>query len=104
MVYKFFDKKDGDIQLTDTGAGIRKSGNRKLGNELHKPIIRKFNKRKIYTSYRGSIWGADLVDMQLIEKCNRRTIKLKPADVDPHILNMVLSVRTTLKNDQKKSF
>ena len=41
-----------------------------LGNELHKPIIRKFKKRKVYSSFEDNIWGADVDDMQLISKCN----------------------------------
>ena len=36
-----------------------------LEEELHKPIIRKFEKRKVYSS---NIWGADKADMQLISK------------------------------------
>ena len=45
--------------------------NIKLVNELHKPIIRKFNKRKVYSSFRDNIWGADLGDMQLLTKFNK---------------------------------
>ena len=39
--------------------------NHKLAEELHKPIIRKLGKRKVYASFKDNIWGADLVDMQL---------------------------------------
>ena len=39
MVYKFFDKKS-------KGGGIANEPNYQLANELHKPIIRKFLKRK----------------------------------------------------------
>ena len=39
MVYKFFDKKS-------KGSGIVNEPNYQLANELHKPIIRKFKKRK----------------------------------------------------------
>ena len=41
MVYKFFDKKS-------KGAGIL---NQQLANERHKPIIRKFKKRKVYSIF-----------------------------------------------------
>ena len=58
MVYKFFDKKSA-------------SGNLKLANGLHKPITRKFNKRKVYSSYRNNIWGANLADMQLLSRHNK---------------------------------
>ena len=42
MVYKFFDKKS-------TGSGVNRPSefNKQLAKELHKPIIRKFKKRKV---------------------------------------------------------
>ena len=46
--------------------------NKKLADELHKPMIRKFNKRKVHSSFIDNIWGADLADMQLISKFNQR--------------------------------
>ena len=39
--------------------------------ELHKPIIRKFNERKVHSLFIDNIWGADLSDMQLISKFNK---------------------------------
>ena len=42
-----------------------------MANELHKPIIKKFKKRKIYLSFRDSIWGVDLADMQPLSKYNK---------------------------------
>ena len=42
----------------------------KLATELYKPIIRKFNKRKVYSSFKDNVWGADLADMQLLSKFN----------------------------------
>ena len=41
-----------------------------LANELHKPIIRKFEKRKVYF-FKDNIWGVDLADLQLISKYNK---------------------------------
>ena len=38
---------------------------------LHKPIIRKFEKRKVHAAFKDNIWGADLADMQLLNKCNK---------------------------------
>ena len=66
MVYKFFDKKS-------TGSGIKNDikENQQLANELHKPIIRKLKKRKVYSSFKDNIWGVDLADMQLISKYNK---------------------------------
>ena len=39
--------------------------------ELHKPVLSKFEKRKVNLSFIGNIWGADLADMQLISKFNK---------------------------------
>ena len=42
-----------------------------LANELHKPITRKFEKRRVYLTFKDNIWGADLADMQLLSKYNK---------------------------------
>ena len=42
MVYKFFDKRS-------KGSGITNESNYQLVNELHKPIIKKYKKRKVYS-------------------------------------------------------
>ena len=42
-----------------------------LAKELHKSVIRKFKKRKVYSGFRDNIWGADLADMQLISEFNK---------------------------------
>ena len=66
MAYKIFDKKS-------KGAGIKNEikKNQQLANELHKPIIRKFKKTKMYSSFKDNIWGVDLADIQLISKYNK---------------------------------
>ena len=64
MVYKFFDKKS-------SGSGIINEANYQLADELHKPIIRKFKKRKVYSSFRDNIWGVDLADMQSLSRYNK---------------------------------
>ena len=69
MVYKFFDKKSASLNKS-SGSGIANEPNYQLANELHKPIIRKFKKRKVYSSFRDNIWGADLADMQSLSKYN----------------------------------
>ena len=45
--------------------------NEQLVEELHKPIIRKFKRRKVYSAFKYNIWAADLADMQLISKFNK---------------------------------
>ena len=64
MVYKLFDKRS-------KGSGIANEPNYQLANELHKPIIRKFKKRKVYSSFRDNIWGLDLADIQSLSKYNK---------------------------------
>ena len=62
MVYTFFDKKS-------TGSGIGSSSI--LADELHKPIINKFNKRKVYSQFKDNIWGVHLADMQSLSRKNK---------------------------------
>ena len=64
MVCNSFDKKS-------KGTGIKSMPDQQLANELHKPIIRKFRKRKVYSSFKDNIWGVDLADMQLMSKSNK---------------------------------
>ena len=45
MLYKIFDEK--------TGSGI--SVNEQLAEELHKPIIKKLERRKVYTRFKDNI-------------------------------------------------
>ena len=45
--------------------------NKRLAEKLHKPIIRKFEKREVHAPFIDNIWGADLSDMQSISKFNK---------------------------------
>ena len=45
--------------------------NKELLEELHKLIIRKFNKRKVQSPFIDNIWGDDLADMELLSKFNK---------------------------------
>ena len=71
MVYKFFDKKS-------MGSGIKKDTTKStarssliLADELHKPVIKNFNKRKVYSQFKDNIWGVDLADMQSLSRKNK---------------------------------
>ena len=64
MVYKLFHKKS-------AGAAITYVLNQQLENELHKPIIRKLEKRKVYSPFKDNIWGVGLADMESISKYNK---------------------------------
>ena len=74
MVYKLFDKKS-------SGSGITSEPNYQLADELHKPIIRKLRKRKVYSSFRDNIWGVHLADMQSLSIYNK-TIKYLLCAID----------------------
>ena len=58
MVYNFFDKKS-----KVSGVNIEVKHNEQLAKEIHKPIIKNFKNRTVYTGFRDNIWGADLADM-----------------------------------------
>ena len=77
MVYKFFDSKVASPDKKSSGSGAKHVNtkltlqNHQLAEELHKPIIRKFEKRKVHAAFKDNIWGADLADMQLLSKYNK---------------------------------
>ena len=68
MVYKCFDERT-------KGSGLKYdkklNENKQLANELHKPIIKNFKRRKEYFSFKANIWGVELADMSLISKFNK---------------------------------
>ena len=66
MVYKFFDKRSttGPSSLERTGSGFKKLKNTArnssiLADERHKPIIRKLDKRKVYSQFKDNMWGVE---------------------------------------------
>ena len=70
MVYKFFDKKSmgsGIARDTIKSSSLERSSS-KLADELHKPFIKNFNKRKVYSQFKDNIRGVDLADMQSLSK------------------------------------
>ena len=70
MVYKIFDSKVAPVdKKTMSGKGM--GNNKILAEEMHKPVIKKFNKRKVSSQFRDNIWGVDLADMQSISKKNK---------------------------------
>ena len=79
MVYKSFDKKSTAEPSSLERMGSRfkklknttKSSSSILADELHKPIINKFNKRKVYSQFKDNIRGVDLADMQSLSKQNK---------------------------------
>ena len=51
--------------------GCRKKKVSALAEELHKPVRRKFNKRRVLVSGINKIWAADLADMKAFSKYNQ---------------------------------
>ena len=85
MVYKFFNSKvapldkkamsgKGNAKHTAKPSSLernsfeRTENNKILAVELHKPVTKKFNKRKVYSQFRDNIWGVDLADIQSLSK------------------------------------
>ena len=56
MVYKFFDKK--------TRSGV--SVSEQLAKELHKSVIKKFKRRKVYARFKDNIWVPDLAKIKML--------------------------------------
>ena len=77
MVYRYFDKKSTaePSSLERTGSGIKKDTTKSssliLANELHKTIIKKSEKRKVYSQFKDNIWEVDLVDIQSLSRKNK---------------------------------
>ena len=82
MVYRFFDKKSmgsGTTKSTAKPSSLERSSSKRimknssliLADELHKPVIKKFNKRKVYSQFKDNIWGVDLADMKSLSKQNK---------------------------------
>ena len=62
MVYKFYDKKS-------SGSGVNIEPNYQLTNGLHRKIITKFKRRKVYSLFRDNIGGVGLANIQSLS-CN----------------------------------
>ena len=58
IIYNFFNKRT-------SGSAIKNGNisNKEFAQELHKPIIKNFNKRKVQSGFIDNILGVDLADM-----------------------------------------
>ena len=70
MVYKFFDKKSKRSGAKHVNTKLIPQI-QQLAEELHKPMIKKFEKRKVHAAFKDNIWDADLADMQLLSRYNK---------------------------------
>ena len=69
MVYKFFDEKTGSGAIATSRAGV--SVNEQLAEELHKPVTKKFKRRKVYARFKNNILAADLPEMESLSSKNK---------------------------------
>ena len=68
MVCKFSNERTKGSEINNKGNLLVNS---QLAEELHKPVIKDFKRRKVYSSFKDNIWGVNLADMQLISKYNK---------------------------------
>ena len=68
MVYRFFNERTKESGINNKGNLLVNS---QLAEELQKPIIKNFKRRKVYSRFKDNIWGVHLADMQLISKYNK---------------------------------
>ena len=101
MVYKCFDSKVASPDKKSAGSGAKLiPQNEQLADELHKPIIRKCKKRKVYSPIKDNIWGADLADMQLLSKYNKGIRFLLREDKKG--ISIVKAFQSILKQSNRK--
>ena len=60
-----------DKSASGSGIRIENISNQELAKKLHKPVTKKFQKRKVHSFFIGNIWGTELADMQLMPKLNK---------------------------------
>ena len=61
MVYSLFDKK------TESGISV----NKQLAEELYKPVIKKFKRKKVYARFKDNFFAADLAEMESLYSANK---------------------------------
>ena len=105
MVYKcFYEKTPGVAVKSETVQ------NKELAEELHKPLVRNFENRKIYSSFKDNICFDDLAHMQLMSKFNKGfrfslcVIEICSKYVWVVLLKIKKSITTTLLRLFKKKY
>ena len=58
IVYSFFNKES-----KGCGGNNKIKQNELLAEEFDKPIMKKFLKRRVYSSFKDNVWGSDSADM-----------------------------------------
>ena len=68
MLQFFYKKASATREIAGSVIKNENISKKELAEELHKPIFRKFKKRKVYSYFIDNIWDANLADTQLICK------------------------------------
>ena len=79
MFYKFLDKKTESGAIATSKVGI--SVTDQLAEELHKPVTKKFKRRKVYARFKDNILAADLDEMESLSSKNKN-VKYLLCDID----------------------
>ena len=69
MVYTFLIKKTGSGARAASKVGV--SANEKLTEELHKPVMKKSKRIRVYTRFKDDICAADSAEMGSLSSKNR---------------------------------
>ena len=74
------------------------SVNEQLTEQLHKPVIKKFERRKVYVRFRGNTWAVDLAEMEsLSSKYKNAKYLLCVIDVFTNVHGQVKKVKQSLR-------
>ena len=74
MVWKFFDKRSKKV----LGSGIE---NKQLADELHKPVIKKIKRRKVYSSSKGNKFLKKNAFQKILNSSMELHLKRKPSKI-----------------------
>ena len=70
----FFDQTTGLGATVTSKAAV--SVNEQLAEELHKPVTKKFKRRKVYVRIKDNIWAADSAEMESWSSKNKNVTYL----------------------------
>ena len=96
MVNKFFDKKTASGVIATSKAGM--SVTEQLAKELHKPVIRKFKRRKAYARFKKNIWAANLAEVESLSSKNKNFKYLF------YVIDVSLKIHGLIKIKKVKQF
>ena len=69
LCYKFVDQKNGSRGWVTSKDGIYL--NEQLDKDLHKPVTKKFKRRKVYARFKDNIWAEDLAEIESLSSLKK---------------------------------